>query len=161
MPQNEVPRALQSRALQTSDSLLQTRWLMFGQQAGNASQTPLLVVLVFWLAALFASFGLFAPRTATVVAVLGVSALSVSGAILLILEMNPALPAAGEGLQRSAALHPGASRPVAARGHPIVGKRRYAVVRVARHGETITLVAFPHVTLAVDDLLPPRDDSVD
>jgi len=61
---------------------------MFGQQAGNAIQTPLLVVLVFWLAALFASFGLFAPRNANVVAVLGVSAQSVSGAILLILEMN-------------------------------------------------------------------------
>ena len=45
-------------------------------------------MLVFWLAALFASFGLFAPRNATVVAVLGVSAQSVSGAILLILEMN-------------------------------------------------------------------------
>jgi hypothetical protein len=87
-PQNEVQRALQSRELQISDSLLQTRWLMFGQQAGNAIQTPLLVVLVFWLAALFASFGLFAPRNATVIAVLCVSALSVSGAILLILEMN-------------------------------------------------------------------------
>jgi len=51
-------------------------------------QTPLLVVLVFWLAALFASFGLFAPRNATVIAVPCVSALSVAGAILLILEMN-------------------------------------------------------------------------
>ena len=45
--------------------------------------------------------------------------------------------------------------------HPIVGKRCYAVARVARHGETITLAAFPDVTLAVEDLLPPRDDSVD
>ena len=44
---------------------------------------------------------------------------------------------------------------------PIAGKRRYAVARVARHGETITLAAFPDVTLAVGDLLPPRDDSVD
>jgi hypothetical protein len=52
----------------------------------------LLVVLVFWLAALFASFGLFAPRNATVIAVLCVSALSVSGAILLILEMNQPFP---------------------------------------------------------------------
>ena len=46
------------------------------------------MVLVFWLAALFASFGLFAPREATVIAVLCVSALSVSAAILLILDMN-------------------------------------------------------------------------
>jgi hypothetical protein len=87
-PQNDVQRALQSRALQITGDVLQTRWLMFGQQAGNAIQTPLLVVLVFWLAALFASFGLFAPRNATVIAVLCVSALSVSGAILIILEMN-------------------------------------------------------------------------
>jgi hypothetical protein len=48
----------------------------------------LLVVLVFWLATLFASFGLFAPRNGTVIAVLCVSALSVSGAIYLILELN-------------------------------------------------------------------------
>src|SRR5262245_22958372 len=87
-PQNDVQRALQSRALEITGNVLQTRWLMFGQQAGNAIQTPLLVVMVIWLAALFASFGLFAPRNATVIAVLCVSALSVAGAILLILEMN-------------------------------------------------------------------------
>ena len=87
-PQNDVQRALQSRAEQITGEVLRTRWLMVGQQAGNAIQPPLLVALVFWLAALFASFGLFAPRNATVIAVLFVSALSVSGAILLILEMN-------------------------------------------------------------------------
>jgi hypothetical protein len=87
-PQNDAQRALQARALQITGVVLQTRWLVFGQQAGNAIQTPLLVVLVFWLAALFASFGLFAPRNGTVIGVLCVSAMSVSGAILLILEMN-------------------------------------------------------------------------
>jgi hypothetical protein len=87
-PQSDAQRELRSRALQVAGDVLQTRWLMFGQQAGAAIQTPLLVVLVFWLAALFASFGLFAPRNATVITVLCVSALSVSGAILLILEMN-------------------------------------------------------------------------
>ncbi len=87
-PQNDAQRGLQSRALQIAGNVMQTRWLMFGQQAGTAIQTPLLVVLVFWLAALFASFGLFAPRNVTVIAVLCVSALSVSGAILIILEMN-------------------------------------------------------------------------
>jgi hypothetical protein len=48
---------------------------------------PLLVVLITWLAVIFVSFGLFAPANATVVASLFVSALSVSGAIFLILEM--------------------------------------------------------------------------
>ena len=48
---------------------------------------PLLVVLVLWLTVIFISFGLFAPFNGTVVASLFVSALSVSGAIFLILEM--------------------------------------------------------------------------
>ena len=47
----------------------------------------MLVIPVFWLAAIFITFGLFAPRNATVIAALFVAALSVSGAIFLILEM--------------------------------------------------------------------------
>jgi hypothetical protein len=47
-----------------------------------------LVILSFWLVVLFASFGLFAPRNATVVATLLISALSVAGAIFLILELD-------------------------------------------------------------------------
>jgi hypothetical protein len=45
-------------------------------------------VLVFWLAVLFTSFGLFAPRNGTVVASLFLGALSVAGSTLLILEMS-------------------------------------------------------------------------
>jgi hypothetical protein len=44
-------------------------------------------VLIFWLTALFISFGVFVPRNATVVVTLLISSLSVSGAVLLILEM--------------------------------------------------------------------------
>jgi hypothetical protein len=47
----------------------------------------LLVVLIVWLSAIFVSFGLFAPYNATVVSSLFISALSVSGAVFLILEM--------------------------------------------------------------------------
>jgi len=46
-----------------------------------------LIVLVLWLTVIFISFGLFAPFNATVVSSLFVAALSVSGAIFLILEM--------------------------------------------------------------------------
>jgi hypothetical protein len=57
---------------------------------GLGSSVPLLfvVVVVFWLTMLFASFGLFAPRNATVITVLFLCALSVSGSIFLILEMD-------------------------------------------------------------------------
>jgi hypothetical protein len=48
---------------------------------------PLLIVLVLWLTVIFISFGLLAPFNATVVSSLFVSALSVAGAIFLILEM--------------------------------------------------------------------------
>jgi hypothetical protein len=86
-PQNESQRTLQARASAIAGGILQTRWLLFGQ-GGNAIQKPLLVVLVFWLSALFISFGLFAPRNATVVTILLVAAISVAGSIFLILEMN-------------------------------------------------------------------------
>ncbi len=46
-----------------------------------------LVILVFWLTVLFVSFGLFAPTNATVIATLFLCALSVSGAVFLILEL--------------------------------------------------------------------------
>ena len=49
---------------------------------------PFLVVLVFWLVALFIGFGLFARFNGTVVATFALGAISVAGAIFLILEMN-------------------------------------------------------------------------
>jgi len=85
-PQNDSQRSVQAQALSIAMSVGQTRWLMY-EQAATSISMPLLVVLVVWLAALFVSFGLFAPRNATVLATLFVSALSVSGAILLILEL--------------------------------------------------------------------------
>jgi hypothetical protein len=85
-PQDDSQRSLKAQALGIGMSVGQTRWLMYEQATASIS-IPLLVVLVVWLTALFASFGLFAPRNATVLASLFVAALSVSGAILLILEL--------------------------------------------------------------------------
>jgi len=67
--------------------VLQTRLLLMeGQQ--NTLPTSFLVLLIFWLTGLFISFGLFAPRNGTVLAVLLICALSVSSAIVLVLEMD-------------------------------------------------------------------------
>jgi hypothetical protein len=85
-PKDETQRSLKVQALSMVIGLGQTRWLMFTQGATSVSE-PMLAILVFWLTAIFFSFGLFAPRNATVTAALFVSALSVSGAIFLILEM--------------------------------------------------------------------------
>jgi hypothetical protein len=85
-PQNDVQGALKAQASSMAIDLGKLRWLMFEQGSASVS-LPLLAVLVFWLAIVFSSFGLFAPRNATTIAALFVCALSISGAIFLILEM--------------------------------------------------------------------------
>ena len=89
-PQNDAQRSLQSRALELSDAVTQARWLGIAHEE-NAIPTPFLVVLVFWLAVMFASFGLFAPRNAIAIAVLFLGAVSLSAAISLIEELNDPL----------------------------------------------------------------------
>jgi hypothetical protein len=89
-PQNDTQRQLQAQALQISSDLQQLRWILI-EQREKSLPTVFLVVLVFWLAMLFASFGMFAPRNGTVIAVLSISALSVAGALFIILEMNTPL----------------------------------------------------------------------
>jgi len=85
-PQNDLQRTLQLQASNLVMNLAQTRWLLFEQGATSVSK-PMLIVMLFWLAIIFMSWGLFAPPNATVIATLLVAALSVSSAIFLILEM--------------------------------------------------------------------------
>ena len=59
-PQTERQRELRNLALQATVDIIRTRWLLITQQ-GSSIRVPFLVVLVFWLTMLFASFGLFAP----------------------------------------------------------------------------------------------------
>jgi hypothetical protein len=86
-PQTEAQHSLKERAIQVSTDLAQTRLALF-VQAGSSIPMPFLAVLVFWLAIIFASFSLFARLNPTLVAALGVFALSASAALFLILEMS-------------------------------------------------------------------------
>ena len=86
-PKTDAQRFVQSHALQLFAGLADTR-LLLNEQARGAISWPFLIVLVFWLTVLFVGFGLFAQRNPTVVAALCLGALSVAGAIFLILEMN-------------------------------------------------------------------------
>jgi len=86
-PATDAQRQLLSQARQITNDLVQSRWLVI-EQAQSALPVPFLVVLLFWLSMLHLSFGLLAPRNATVITVLLISALSVSGAIFIILEMS-------------------------------------------------------------------------
>lgn len=86
-PRDESQRLLQSQALQIITDLTQSRWLMI-EQSQRELPTAFLGILLFWLTILFTGFGMLAPRNATVIAVLLICSLSVSGAIFLIQEMN-------------------------------------------------------------------------
>ena len=86
-PQNDDQRWLKSRALELCESLLNARWLVVSG-VGTSVPRPFLSVLIFWLTIIFGCFGMFAPRNTTVVVVLLICALSVGGAMFLILEMD-------------------------------------------------------------------------
>ena len=87
VPKSEAQRFAQGRALQLATTMGDTRRLL-SEQAGGSLSWPFFVVLVFWLVALFIGFGLFARRNTTVIAAFFVGALTVAGAIFLILEMH-------------------------------------------------------------------------
>jgi hypothetical protein len=86
-PRDDAQRWLQSRALQISGDVSQAQWMLFEQSTGSI-QWPFLAILAFWLAVIFTSFGLFAPRNGTVMSFLFVGALSVGGSTFLIVDMD-------------------------------------------------------------------------
>jgi hypothetical protein len=86
-PRSDSQRQLKSQALQLAAQTALSRWVII-EQIQQTLPTLFLVVLIFWLTMLFVGFGLLSPFNATVLAVLFVCAVSVSGAIFLILEME-------------------------------------------------------------------------
>ena len=86
-PVDDGQRWLQTQALQVNTSLLRQRWLLV-EQAEPSVRPVFLVVLVTWITLIFFSFGLNAPRNATVVVAFTVCALAFGGAIFLILQLD-------------------------------------------------------------------------
>ncbi|CAH1670921.1 conserved membrane hypothetical protein [Hyphomicrobiales bacterium] len=86
-PQNEAQRLLQARALQVSGDIAEARWQRTETEVGGFP-TPFLAVLILWFVLLFTSFGVLAPSNGTVVLTLLVCALSVSVALVLVIDMD-------------------------------------------------------------------------
>lgn len=86
-PQNDAQRWLQSTALRVSGDIMMARWSVF-QRIESRIRWPFLIIVVFWVAVVFASVGLFAPRNASAVTALFVAALSIAGSIYLMLAMD-------------------------------------------------------------------------
>jgi uncharacterized membrane protein len=58
------------------------------QRMGHSIPLPFLVLLIFWLAIVFASFGLFAPSNSTTIVALLLCSVAVAGGIVLIEELD-------------------------------------------------------------------------
>jgi hypothetical protein len=86
-PQTEQQRWLRSNALQMTNTIAESRWTTI-EQIGSRFPWAFFIVVVAWLAVIFASFGLFAPRNASVVAALLVAALALAGPIFMMLETD-------------------------------------------------------------------------
>jgi len=86
-PSNDAERWLQSQALSLTTAISASRWTIVSDMS-SAIQWPFVTVVTFWLAIVFTSFTLFAPRNASVAMAMLISALSVAGAFYLIVEMD-------------------------------------------------------------------------
>ena len=86
-PKDDTQRALKTQAETLSVELGQLRSLLVAQSIPSISK-PMLIILVSWLAIIFLGFSVLAPPNATTALALMVSALAVSGAVFLILELD-------------------------------------------------------------------------
>jgi len=89
-PKDERQKYLRTLCLTLSSTLIQARWSL-QQRTGHSTPVPFLVLLIFWLAIVFASFGLFAPGNPTALVALLLCSLAVSGGIVLIEELDKPL----------------------------------------------------------------------
>jgi hypothetical protein len=92
-PKDDTQRNLKAQAISLGIELGQLRTLLVAQSVPSISK-PLLVVVIAWLVVILIGFGTVAPPNATAMLALMVAALSVSGAIFLILELDRPLTGA-------------------------------------------------------------------
>lgn len=83
---SERERALQTAAANLAIDLARTRWLAYAQASDPVSMV-LPAMLVVWFAAIFLTFGFYAPPHPSVVIALAIAAFAVSSAMLLIVEL--------------------------------------------------------------------------
>jgi hypothetical protein len=86
-PADPRRRWLLDQALAHATKIGNTRWLL-AQQTEQGTPKIFVALVVFWLALLFASFGLFAPRNFISALVLVLCAVAVSGAVEMVLELE-------------------------------------------------------------------------
>jgi hypothetical protein len=86
-PKDEEQKYLRTLCVTLSSNLIQERWLL-EEHTGHSIPIPFLVLLIFWLAIVFASFGVFAPTNTTTIVALLLCSVAVAGGIALIEDLD-------------------------------------------------------------------------
>jgi ABC-type amino acid transport system permease subunit len=86
-PKDAREEYLRSLCLTLTSTIIQAGWSL-ETITGQSIPVPFLVLLIFWLAIVFASFGLFAPANPTTMVILLLCSVAVSGGIYLIEELD-------------------------------------------------------------------------
>jgi hypothetical protein len=86
-PKTASERSEAATASETAAALAKTTWLQAAEESEHVPH-PFVLIMIVWLFVLFVSFGLFAPRNMLVVIALLVGALSIAGAVVLIVDMD-------------------------------------------------------------------------
>ena len=86
-PHDDAQHKLKEQAISVGIDIGQLRSLLVAQSVPSISK-PMLIILVSWLVIIFLGFSVLAPPNATTILALMVSAVAVSGAIFLILELD-------------------------------------------------------------------------
>src|SRR5436190_20902644 len=89
-PVGERQTYLRTLCLKLSSTMIEARWAL-ETRGSHSIPVPFLVLLIFWLAIVFASFGLFAPANPTTIVVLFLCSLAVAGGIFMIEELDKPL----------------------------------------------------------------------
>ena len=89
-PANDAQRWLRNQALETTNQIIHTRWLLLVSYEGNISPV-LMGVLIAWVTLIFVSFGTHAPRNGAVIVTFFVCALAIGASIYVITEMDTPL----------------------------------------------------------------------
>ena len=78
---------LWNNALRLYRQVIDQRWVLVDASSGTIP-TPLIIMLILWLAIIFASFGYRAPRNTIVTASFFLAALLISATLYLIVDMD-------------------------------------------------------------------------
>ena len=86
-PQDAMHRQLVADCIQRFNRVTERRWQLI-EDAGGVISVPFASVVILWLAIVFASFGLNAPRNALVCVTISIAAVSIASVIYLILDLD-------------------------------------------------------------------------